>query len=178
MIAIQKPSIRKFGTFVAVTSTALFLIADNPAGLADAGKKSREKAIPNSPDDFIQKGIASFYGKDFDGGPTASGEEFDMYSMTAAHKTLPFGTWLRVTDRETGREVNVRVNNRGPFVKGRIIDLSYGAAKKLGIIREGVVPVRLEAMKAPGSEEAITSADEKKFPTLSAATTSTDGTEN
>jgi rare lipoprotein A len=84
---------------------------------------------------FIETGKASWYGKDFHGRPTSSGETYDMYKKTAAHKTLPIGTYIRVINLENNRSTIVRINDRGPFVKGRIIDLSYGAAKE--IIRDG-----------------------------------------
>ena len=90
---------------------------------------------------FSQKGTASWYGKPFHGRKTASGEVYDMNQMTAAHKTLPFGTRLKVTDLNTGRYVFVTVNDRGPFVKGRIIDLSRAAADELGILKKGTAYV-------------------------------------
>jgi rare lipoprotein A len=86
-------------------------------------------------------GIASFYGKEFHGKRTASGDVFDMHKLTAAHRKLPFGTRVRVTNLENGRSVVVRVNDRGPFVKGRIIDLSYEAARRIGIM--GTAKVKL-----------------------------------
>jgi rare lipoprotein A len=88
-------------------------------------------------------GPASWYGKPHHGQRTASGERFDMYALTAAHPSLPFGTRLRVVNLDNDREVEVRVNDRGPTVPGRIIDLSYGAARALGAVGAGVVPVRL-----------------------------------
>jgi rare lipoprotein A len=95
---------------------------------------------------FVQTGIASWYGKDFHGKSTSNGERYDMHAMTAAHKTLPLGVYVSVRNRDNGREAVVRVNDRGPFVKGRIIDLSYAAAKKLGVDRAGTAPVRVEAL--------------------------------
>jgi len=95
------------------------------------------------------EGLASWYGKPFHGRATASGERYDMYQVTAAHRTLPFGTHLEVENLENGRKTVVRVNDRGPFVKGRIIDLSYGAAKELGMVNSGVVRVRLREI--PGA---------------------------
>ena len=89
-------------------------------------------------------GLASFYGEGFDGKLTANGERFDRTKLTAAHKTLPFGTCLKVTAVESGRSVKVRVNDRGPYVAGRIIDLSEGAAKVIGITDQGVAQVRLQ----------------------------------
>jgi rare lipoprotein A len=92
---------------------------------------------------FVQEGMASWYGKEFHQKQTASGEIFNMYHKTAAHKTLPFGTHVMVKNLSNLREVVVRINDRGPFVKGRIIDLSYGAAKEIGLIDPGVTNIRL-----------------------------------
>ena len=100
---------------------------------------------------FVQTGIASWYGRDFHGKKTSNGETYDMHAMTAAHKTLPLGVFVKVQNRENGRETVVRVNDRGPFVKGRIIDLSYSAAKTLGVDMAGTAPVRIEALGYPGS---------------------------
>jgi rare lipoprotein A len=92
-------------------------------------------------------GVASFYGKGFEGKPTASGEPFNPRAYTAAHRTLPFGTCVRVEERRSGRSVEVRVNDRGPYVAGRIIDLSEAAARALGITETGVGQVRLSACR-------------------------------
>src|SRR5262245_9923194 len=89
-------------------------------------------------------GLASWYGEFHHGQPTASGEPFDMKQLTAAHRTLAIGTRLRVTNLENGRIVTVRVNDRGPYVAGRVLDLSHRAAQTLGMIERGVVSVRLE----------------------------------
>ena len=91
-----------------------------------------------------QIGMASWYGKKYHGRPTASGEIFDMYKLTAAHKKLPLGTRVRVTNLKNRKSVVVKVNDRGPFVRGRIIDLSYAAAKKIGMIGDGIAKVRVE----------------------------------
>lgn len=99
---------------------------------------------------FVQAGIASWYGKDFHGKKTSNGEKYDMHAMTAAHKTLPLGVYVKVKNRNNGREAVVRINDRGPFVKGRIIDLSYAAAKKLGVDIAGTAPVRIEALGYQG----------------------------
>jgi rare lipoprotein A len=90
-----------------------------------------------------QSGEASWYGVPYHGRQTASGEIYDMYKLTAAHPTLPMGTRVVVTHRETRRAVEVRINDRGPFKRGRIIDLSYAAAQRLGVVGPGVIPVRL-----------------------------------
>ena len=95
---------------------------------------------------FVQEGVASWYGADFHGKKTSNGETYNMYAMTAAHKTLPLGVYVRVTNTANGRQATVRVNDRGPFVKGRIIDLSYAAAKTLGVVGPGTAPVRIEAL--------------------------------
>src|SRR5580693_6230406 len=99
-----------------------------------------------------QIGTASWYGEYFVGKPTASGEDFDMYDMTAAHPTLPLGSYVRVTNLRNGRAVVVKVNDRGPVVPGRIIDLSYGAAQVLQFEQRGVQRVRLDLVKAGTSQ--------------------------
>ena len=108
----------------------------------------RDKKAPTTlPERYSDKGTASWYGRQFHGRRTANGERFDMYALTAAHRTLPFGSIVQVTDLENGRSVTVRINDRGPFKGGRIIDLSYAAAKKLGMIKRGVVPVRITQVR-------------------------------
>lgn len=92
-------------------------------------------------------GKSSFYGKDFHGKLTANGEIFDMYGLTAAHKTLPLNTIVRVTNLENGKSLILRINDRGPYVKGRILDCSYGAAKKLGFEVQGVADVKIEVIE-------------------------------
>jgi rare lipoprotein A len=93
-----------------------------------------------------QEGLASYYGKEFDGRKTSSGEIFHKDGLTAAHRTYPFGTTLRVTNLKNGNQVDVRVNDRGPVKPERIIDLSYGAAKVIGLDKMGLVRVRLEVL--------------------------------
>ena len=95
----------------------------------------------------VQEGIASYYADQFHGRRTANGEIFDMHALTAAHRTLPFNTRVRVTNLDNGRAVVVRINDRGPFVKGRIIDLSYEAARVVGMIGPGTARVRLEVLE-------------------------------
>jgi len=104
-----------------------------------------------------QLGEASFYGKGFHGKETASGETFNQHDLTAAHPTLPLGTEATVTNLETGKTVDVEINDRGPDVKGRDIDLSKAAAKKIGLTKDGAAPVKIEA-KVPGQEEEKTAA--------------------
>lgn len=100
---------------------------------------------------FWEKGIASWYGEYFHGRPTSNGERYDMYEMTAAHKILPMNTMLRVRNVENGRETVVRVNDRGPFIDGRIIDLSYTAAQHLDLVRPGTSRVEIEALPTDGN---------------------------
>ena len=106
---------------------------------------------------FNQKGVASWYGKDFHGQRTSNGEIYNMYSMTAAHKTLPMDTMLLVKNLNNNKKTVVRVNDRGPFVKGRIIDLSYTAAKQLDLVGHGVAQVTIVALTK----------DELSYPDLS-----------
>lgn len=100
----------------------------------------------------FQVGTASWYGEYFDGKPTASGEEYDMYEMTAAHPTLPLGSYVKVTNLRNGRAVVVKVNDRGPIVQGRIIDLSYAAAQALQFQQRGLQRVRLDMVKRGTSQ--------------------------
>ncbi len=97
---------------------------------------------PPKPQDTV-RGLASWYGKDFHGKPTANGEIYDMYGISAAHRELPLGSVVDVTHLDNGRKLRVRINDRGPFIRGRILDLSYGAAKKLEMVNEGVARVEI-----------------------------------
>jgi rare lipoprotein A len=98
---------------------------------------------------YYEVGIASWYGPGFHGNLTANGEVYNMYGISAAHKTLPFGTIVKVVEIETGRSVVVRINDRGPFIEGRIIDLSKGAAERLGIVQKGITKVGLRVLRWP-----------------------------
>ena len=100
-----------------------------------------------TPGDGTEYGIASYYGEDFHGKKTASGEVFDQWKLTCAHRDLPFGTRLRVTNLNNKKSVLVRVNDRGPWVPGRLIDLSYAAAKKIDMVQQGLVKVRVEIIE-------------------------------
>jgi rare lipoprotein A len=103
------------------------------------------KPMPDAKD-FSQKGIASWYGQQFHGRKTSSGEIYDMYALTAAHKTLPLGTWVQVRRLDCSKQVVVRINDRGPFVHNRIIDLSYTAAKELDMLGPGTAQVEVVAL--------------------------------
>lgn len=105
---------------------------------------------------YQERGVASWYGKKFHGRPTSSGEIYDMYKMTAAHKTLPLPTEVRVTHLGNGKSIVVMVNDRGPFVHNRIIDLSYAAAKELDMIGTGTALVEVETLSGPGMPPATT----------------------
>ncbi|MCP4747759.1 MAG: septal ring lytic transglycosylase RlpA family protein [Desulfobacteraceae bacterium] len=107
------------------------------------GSKNGEKKNES----YQEVGVASYYSDPFHGRKTASGERYNQYAMTAAHQHLPFGTHVRVTNLQNGRWVIVRINDRGPFAKGRIIDLSYSAAKKLRIANKGTAKVRIEVIR-------------------------------
>ena len=100
-------------------------------------------ATQGSGDNPTLSGIASYYGKEFHGRKTASGEPFNMNALTAAHRTLPFNTTVKVTNAKNGKNVTVRINDRGPFIAGRIIDLSYAAAKAIGLLSVGQVTVTI-----------------------------------
>ncbi len=101
------------------------------------------------PRGFEQRGTASWYGSTFHGRLTSSKEVYDMYAFTAAHKSLPFNTRVRVTNLSNGRETVVRINDRGPFVENRVIDLSFASARSLGMVRQGTAPVKLTVLDGP-----------------------------
>ena len=120
--------------------------------LATACSNNRSKpAGPTSLGVPVQRGIASWYGPRFHGRRTANGERYDMNELTAAHPSLPFGTKVGVRNTRTGREVLVRVNDRGPFSKNRIIDLSYAAAREIGVVAQGTASVEIYLVPAAGA---------------------------
>jgi len=115
----------------------------NPASYVVFGKRYYTK---NSSKGYVERGVASWYGRDFHGRKTSSGEPYDMYAMTAAHKTLPLPTYARVTNLTNGRTAVVKINDRGPFHGDRVIDLSYSAARKLGVVAKGTGMVEIRAV--------------------------------
>ena len=121
----------------------------NPPFYEVLGK--RYFVLPNSAG-YMERGVASWYGPGFHEGKTSNGERYDMYAMSAAHKTLPLPTWVEVTNLRNGRSITVRVNDRGPFKEGRIIDLSYSAAEKLDMLRDGTTFVEVRALTADPSQ--------------------------
>lgn len=123
--------------------SALVLLLLMTVGCATATKR----------DEIVTEGLASWYGQEFAGRTTANGEIFDPQMLTAAHRTLPFGTLVRVTNPRSGNSVVVRINDRGPFIESRIIDLSYGAAKEIDMVEIGVTPVSIEIVRLAGEDE-------------------------
>ena len=131
-----------------------------PTGLTGCASQPPTSSIPTPPPPtapqppsasepfFTQTGLASFYGRGHDGKITANGESFDHQDFTAAHRTLAFGTMVRVTNLDNGQAVTVKITDRGPFIRGRIIDVSLAAARALGLQDRGVTRVRLEAFRA------------------------------
>jgi rare lipoprotein A len=116
---------------------------------------------------YVERGVASWYGPDFHGKNTSSGEPYDMYAMTAAHKTLPLPSYARITNLSNGRSIIVRINDRGPFVANRVVDLSYTAAARLDMIRNGTAFVELQAI-VPGEQGSGLIASATAAPTVSA----------
>ena len=112
---------------------------------SDGMSRKEIEAIRNHPK--VQIGIASYYGKEFHRKLTANGQRFNMYKVSAAHKTLPLGTRVKVTNLNNGKSIRLTINDRGPFKKGRILDLSYKAAQKLGFVNEGTTKVRIDVIK-------------------------------
>ena len=112
---------------------------------SDGMSRKEIEAIRNHPE--VQIGIASYYGREFHRKLTANGQRFNMYKVSAAHKTLPLGTRVKVTNLNNGKSIRLTINDRGPFKKGRILDLSYKAAQKLGFVNEGTTKVRIDVIK-------------------------------
>lgn len=104
------------------------------------------------PGEYVEEGVASWYGNPFNGHRTSNGEIYDMHEFTAAHRTLPFGAVVRVTNLRNGRQTEVRINDRGPFVADRVIDLSLSAARAIGMVGTGTAPVRLEVIAGPNPQ--------------------------
>jgi rare lipoprotein A len=121
----------------------MLVLGSAAAGCAGASVNAR----PSS-SGYDLEGEAAWYGEDFQGRPTASGEAFDMNDLTAAHPDLPFGTTVRVTRPDTGQSVVVRINDRGPYTRGRIIDLSYAAAREIDMVSAGILWVTIEILSS------------------------------
>jgi len=119
--------------------------------LSSCGDKRGVRAAIPTPVSASEEGIASWYGNPYHGRAAANGEIYDMEKLTAAHRTLPFGTWVRVYDLDTGKSVEVRITDRGPFVDDRVIDLSRAAARAIDMIGPGLARVRLEIIAGPAT---------------------------
>ena len=136
---------RRAGAVLAVLAMA--------AAAGGCARKKRVQVTPappvTAPAGWSETGVASWYGHPYHGRASASGEIYDMERLTAAHRTLPFHTWVRVYDLDNGKTVEVRINDRGPFVNNRIIDLSHAAARTIDMVRPGLAKVRLEVIRAP-----------------------------
>lgn len=117
---------------------------------------------------YREEGVASWYGTKFHGRKTSNGEDYDLYLPTAAHRSLPIPSYVRVTNLDNGRSMVVRVNDRGPFHAERLIDLSYGAAVKLGFVDRGTAPVRVEALEVAGVDDRRDSAGQYRYLQLGA----------
>lgn len=143
------------GTFIFIGCAASPRFAEKessrePSNKGNAGGRTAIEAPPLSPGTKVLltlEGVASYYATDFHGKLTSNGEIFDMNALTAAHRTFPFGTRIRVTNLENSKTVQVRVNDRGPFKEGRIIDLALGAAKSIDLVKTGTARVKLEVLQ-------------------------------
>jgi rare lipoprotein A len=140
-------------SFFSLLLSAILLLFVACASTPPAAKKGDHYTVAgkryypiSSSTGFAQRGLASWYGGKFHGRLTSNGERYNMYGRTAAHKTLPFNTYVLVTNLQNGRKTTVRINDRGPFVRGRIIDLTYTSAHELSMVEDGVVPVKIEAL--------------------------------
>jgi rare lipoprotein A len=149
-VVVPGPARRSYWGVHRGALAALGLLGVIAAVAACAEKRGPTAPVAVSPEPGQRNvGLASWYGQRHHGRSTASGERYDMHRLTAAHRTLPFGTRLRVTSVENGRSVVVRVNDRGPHVAGRLIDLSYAAAKALGMVSNGVARVEIVVLLIP-----------------------------
>jgi rare lipoprotein A len=146
--------VRLFGTGLLLSLALLVACAGGqvpPAPVAAVAPSPVEVPVPLPPvqeANYRETGIASWYGKELHGKQTANGEVFDMYGLSAAHRTLPLGTFVRVTNLDNFKSITVRINDRGPFFKSRFLDLSYGAAKELGFVSQGTARVKIETIEA------------------------------
>ena len=156
---------RRLGAGVLLMGLALSASAKDgsPSGAAPPAAAIKEKPSAK-PKHWFQVGVASWYGAKFQGRTTAGGERFDMNQMTCAHRSLPLGTWLRVTNLKNHRTAYVRVNDRGPVLEGRIVDLSFAAAQALGLA--GIGQVRLEPVSSGDPEMALALVAQLQLPVV------------
>jgi rare lipoprotein A len=147
--------LRLFGTGTLLTLVLIFACAgrevpSTPIASTAPSPDSvpMDVQLPVQNTNYRETGIASWYGRELHGKLTANGEVFDMYGLSAAHRTLPLGAVVRVTNLDNFKSITVRINDRGPFIKSRFLDLSYGAARELGFVSQGTARVRIETMEA------------------------------
>lgn len=152
-----------FLVFIALVGFTFVITKDETSALpaTDAEEISLETKLPSvDPElvNYVNLGTmkASWYGPGFHGRKTANGEKFDQMSYTAAHKSLRFGTLLKITNPKNGKSIVVRINDRGPYIEGRDLDLSKAAAHELGLIRKGVARLKVEELKINGLDEMVT----------------------
>jgi len=131
------------------------------AGCRSAQTVPGAEPVRTRPTGHAERGMASWYGPNFHGRRTANGETYDMHGLTAAHRTLPFGTWVRVTNLDNGRSVDLRINDRGPFAKGRVIDVSYAAAERLEMVGPGTARVEIRVLEAPFPQQPVAAAAQR-----------------
>jgi len=134
------------GCFVLLANFLMACASKRPIPIERRIPPPEQKVVLKEGAPAVQYGMASWYGKDFHGKPTSSGEIYDMYQLTCAHNTFPLGTRVMVTHMENGKSVELKVNDRGPFVKDRIIDLSYAAAQLIGMYEKGTAYVKVETI--------------------------------
>jgi len=159
---------------VALAAISLFSVActAKPApSVALAAPAHSHAPAPVLNQIYRETGVAAWYGKELHGKKTASGEIFDMYGISAAHRTLPLGTMIRVTNLDNLKSIKVRINDRGPLIKSRMLDLSYGAAKELGFVTQGTTRVKIDTVDtvrdlSPYTVQAATYAEEVNAKTL------------
>lgn len=134
---------------ISIMSSGCSISPRYTSGVPTVKKPGKTSAVKMKRGNYRRKfeGVSSYYGKDFHGKLTANGEVFDMYGLTAAHKTLPLNTIVKVTNLSNNKSLILRINDRGPYVEGRILDCSYGAAKKLGFLQEGTASVEIEIIE-------------------------------
>ena len=167
------PNLRPFDDMKTLFSLTILLASSLPAISSQVSSSAKAASQPTTvvtktvtttvTTTTKQSGIASWYGGGFIGGKTANGESYRSTDRTAAHKTLPFGTWVKVTERAGGRSTVVRINNRGPYVRGRVIDLSLAAATEIGLTKRGVAPVTIEVLPGGPTERKVVSLGRSSF---------------
>jgi rare lipoprotein A len=137
------------GVFLLVSGCAHKNYSPSPPAPTPSAPPPPAEHQPAAPGAYTEEGVASWYGVPFNGHRTSNGETYDMYQFTAAHRTLPFGSVLRVTNLDNGKQTEVRINDRGPFVNNRVIDLSQSAARAIDMVGPGTAHVRLEVIAGP-----------------------------